>query len=280
MLDSDLLGLFQPEGQPKTHPAYVAFVDLLGVKNLLREADVTVQEEILRELVIAWNEASLWLGEGSRRLHARYFTDCLSIVAPAYQCFSDPFDESQFGNVVTRVCSWQMAMTNKGFFCRGGFAFGSIYLDELTIVGKGLLDAYELEQNVVKHPRIVLDEQTVSNCVKHLGYYGDARRSPHERSLLVDEDGFTFVNYLATLWELADYDDSTTAEHLLSNHRSLVLERLADPSLQTVVSKYEWVRDYHDWFCHLDWSHVFDSTQYAISRSARNFTRFSEKIGA
>ena len=47
---------------------------------------------------------------------------------------------------------------------RGGVAIGDIYHDDEAVFGPGLVRAYDIESNVAKFPRIVVDHEVLDTC--------------------------------------------------------------------------------------------------------------------
>ncbi|MEZ6117132.1 MAG: hypothetical protein R3C28_11240 [Pirellulaceae bacterium] len=70
--------------------------------------------------------------------------------------------EKEFGSAICDLMEFQLAAVLKGFFIRGGWAVGNLFMNRNTVFGAALLDAYDLETNVAVQPRIVLSEGEVS----------------------------------------------------------------------------------------------------------------------
>lgn len=64
--------------------------------------------------------------------------------------------EIELGNAFSDLSYFQMIMSMEGFFIRGGIAIGDLYMDEITVFGSGLMEAYQAETTLARDPRIVL----------------------------------------------------------------------------------------------------------------------------
>ncbi|WP_321897185.1 hypothetical protein [Burkholderia cepacia] len=81
-------------------------------------------------------------------------------------------------------------MALKGFFIRGGLAVDQLFMDENSVYGAALLEAYRLESKVAVNPVVVLCDQTMKLVDQHIGYYcGEI--APQLRHVLKGPDGRT-----------------------------------------------------------------------------------------
>jgi hypothetical protein len=114
-----------------------------------------------------------------------------------------------------------------------------------TVFGAALLDAYDLESEVAKYPRIILSGGMKELVFKHMARYAD--EPPQCFHLLVDDKGMLFTNYLSET-----IVDGAVQWHKLRRHADLVSERLAQFATNEVVyAKYLWLAGYHNFFCGL-----------------------------
>lgn len=76
-----------------------------------------------------------------------------------------------------------MALLASGYFVRGAIAKGRLFHDDTTVFGEALIRAYDLEQTVVRYPRIMLptdvvtilnrDDPLALQCRRWLGFGDD-----------------------------------------------------------------------------------------------------------
>lgn len=242
---------FDDAGNPRLVQSYCVFADFLGFRQLIRDAvkkgeeQIVFQrfmEEIETEIENTINPSLNDEIEGFPRMwDAKVFTDNVVL---GYSLWSDR-GESEFGNAITRLMAFQYAVALKGFFVRGGWAVGNLFMNRNTVFGAALLDAYDLESQVAKAPRIVLSDQMKDLVFKHMARYGDD--PPQCSHLLVDEKGILFTNYLSEA-----IVDGEVRWHELGRHAELVAERLAQfQGNEAVYPKYLWLASYHNFFCGL-----------------------------
>lgn len=131
------------------------------------------------------------------------------------------------------------------FFVRGAIAIGDLYMDDITVFGGGLIEAYEAERTLARDLRIVLAPSAQSAVNEHLEYYGRGSHAPQNQDLLRDSDGQFFVNYLDTLIPAVDY----FYEKELSAHKARIEEKLAlYKSRPPIWAKYLWAANCHNFF--------------------------------
>jgi len=266
-----------PQGNPKVRNAYVAFVDLLGVRQLILETPDHEVEAMLSRLRDALAEADSNIAVDKRfntRI-VRYYSDCVSIISPALPGHEDE-QESQFGYTVDALARWQLNMVLKGYFVRGGLEHDLTFVDEFSLFGKAHLEAYLLESTRAKFPRIILGKRVIEMCRVHMSWYAnEPYTTPHESEVLVDSDGEAFLNYLDILREdEAETSGFGKAEHWLNVHSEVIKQGLVDAPNDHVRAKYEWVRSYHNWFCSMNWGINFDSRKLKLGDQVADFKNF------
>jgi hypothetical protein len=83
--------------------------------------------------------------------------------------------------LVAQMALFQVASAINGFLLRGGITIGPVVHDDEAVFGPALNRAYELESQIAKFPRFVLDPA----CIAELGNLGDLR---------IEEDGVHFLD--------------------------------------------------------------------------------------
>lgn len=168
----------------KVENRIVCFIDILGFSSIVEEFERTRDISIIEKIKKAFDES---LGRipfndpKSTEITKNYYKernisqeqiDTLSSEL-VFKSFSDniiismPFYEGErnflarLNLIVTFSNIFQYAMTSQGVYTRGGISYGSFYFDENIIFSKALINAYELEKNVAKYPRIVIDQEII-----------------------------------------------------------------------------------------------------------------------
>src|SRR5437879_6285601 len=101
--------------------------------------------------------------------------------------------EAELGSAFSALSWFQFEMVNAGYFIRGAISVGNVYLDDIAVVGGGLIEVYEGESSLARDPRIILTKSAMEAVKEHLNYYGAASgggsHAPQNRELLKDADG-------------------------------------------------------------------------------------------
>ena len=139
-----------------------------------------------------------------------------------------------------------LCCSTPGSRCRGAVTIGEVHLSPEICFGKAIIQAYQLERKPATPPRIILDDPVLELVKRHIGWYSPPSRSPQNRELLIDEDNKQFVNYL----DCCDYTGEGPDWEMVRRHRDFVNEQLQRfRDCDRVLRKYQWIRDYHNYFC-------------------------------
>jgi hypothetical protein len=183
---------------------FIAFVDILGFANIVarmprdqhlfetaRDAlkDLDRQARLVQRYRREHREKrrdKIRKGEVSlvpdTNLQMTAFSDCyvLSEVSPAW-------------HVIAAVQALGSRFLTEGILTRGAVVLGKAYHNGRVLFGPGIVEAYNLEQEVAKYPRILVSEDV---CKEVRGYH----QGVWEGHLLKqDVDGCWFVNLLTSL---------------------------------------------------------------------------------
>ncbi|HLL01573.1 MAG TPA: hypothetical protein VK539_13370 [Myxococcaceae bacterium] len=252
-------------GSAKLSEQFVAFIDLLGFREemariakhpdeaaaLLERFQSTVAETV-RKVLIPSQDLPIWEYRG--------FTDNFVIASPVGRHNLDG-GEGGFGTISSQAAEFQFRLALQGWFLRGGFTMGSFFMDDLTVFGPALVDAYVLESSYARDPRIVLSSSVAKLIKKQLKYYHPNHEAPQNNFILRDIDGHPFINYL---YIAIDYELDVET---IKQHKIRVEEKLrTHKNNPTIWAKYRWVASYHDYFCKTWISKHYDELR--ISRSA------------
>lgn len=237
-----LQDFYLKKGNPVHHKSYCAFLDILGSTNRIRAsyekgtANDLLQEfhAILKKWVMKFDDVS-----HETPLFYKTFSDNLLFAHPQ---FSQDM-EAEFGTILSVICEYQLEMTLSGFFIRGGLSIGELFMDENSVYGEALIDAYDLESKVAVNPIVVLSDSVMRLVNDHLRYYGD--NAPQYGDILVNSDGRYFINYLSECREGEYLDTNKLMRHKKQIERSL-LQYVEESA---VFAKYSWLAAYHNHFC-------------------------------
>jgi hypothetical protein len=225
-------------GAPKLVHSAVLFVDLLGVREMNRGPKRDVRQNLVK-LDRALNGMYRNFLEPGSPWPASMFSDTLVLASPVLP-HSD--EEVALGGLIIQAAWLQLNFMAEGLFLRGALALGDFHIRDRLIFGPALVNAAELEHDVAVHPRIVLSRESEKSQQSDLQHYFPPEDSPQNNLLLRDGDGWTFINYLALL-----FDEPTDPRPALVIHRDQIQTQLAKhKTRKRVWEKYRWVAEYHN----------------------------------
>ena len=227
---------------------FVVFLDILGFSRLIKESappSPRISIEQVREALKVPDPAGAdmvivgRIGDISLCRHrVSHFSDC--IVAS-----TDP-TEAGLMYLILHVQKIAFRLLRLGFLCRGGLVKGLLYHDPAAVFGPALVDAYDIETRVAKHPRVVLDDAVARWSYQLPEPVGKIMR----RLVLRHEDGHHAVHVLRVLTTAMSADNGPGPESMrmyldIANHLDAEIARLHDnPDGR---KKVEWFRNhFHD----------------------------------
>lgn len=237
---------------PRLDSHIVLFFDLLGFKEMMIKAasaedggaDLLARfdsgvADVVRSELVPEGDSPLWKYKG--------FTDNFVVALPADR---DAFDaaENQFGLATVVLAELQLRLALGGWFVRGGMAYGSFFMDDVTVFGPPLVEAVTLESKVAKNPRVVMSLDVERIVLRQLKFYSDPYESPQNGYVLRDADGLLFLNYLYSPIGLGAPHEYVV--DVVRRHKDEVERQLADAGVgESILAKYRWVARYHNFFC-------------------------------
>lgn len=239
------------DGRPTTRTSVVAYFDLLGYSEGVRQAhqNDTVNEHLrsVASTLREWydtvrDEFADFVGNNAHRLwELKAFSDNVVIGHPVSRG-----GEVELGHMLSDIAMLQAAfIIEANLFMRGGIAVGDLYMDDDIVYGTALLDAVASEHEAM-FPRVIMHTSAEVAVEGHLKNYFSVESAPHNLILLRDEDGKLFVNYLAAIFEYS----MGSVEKWLCRHRDLVAANLDKHRKKpNIWAKYAWVARYHNYFC-------------------------------
>lgn len=239
------------EGRPVVRRSYCVFADLLGLTQGIRACrDQASESELCSQVFGLFAEAANRLGDpwNSRenKFAYQFISDGLVIGTPV----TDRRDDAELGFALLDIAEIQLGLVLRRFPLRGGFTVGNLHLSQRLVFGRSFLEAYDLERNHAKFPRIVVNSVVADLADRHANYYSERDIAPQTSLLWKDEDGEIFINYL----DGANGDDGTDWD-VITAHRDIVSTAIrrydSDPH---ILEKYEWMADYHNEFSQHHWN--------------------------
>jgi len=234
-------------GKPVHRLSYCAFLDVLGFSERIRSSykDKTANKLLQEFHAIFDRRINRLKSEVDESL--LYFKSFSDNVLLAHPRFSEDM-ESELGFILWSISEYQFEMASKGFFIRGGLSVGPLFVDDNSVYGEALIDAYELESKVAVNPIVILCKNTMKLVDKHIGYY-HGEVAPQVRHVLVNADGRYFINYLSEC--IVETDDGEELDSKsLKKHKEQIEHALIQYAAQPAVfAKFSWLATYHNYFC-------------------------------
>jgi hypothetical protein len=181
----------------------VLFLDFLGFATAVERWDDAQMEELIAVLADLANAQSNFDIEGQPQSDGSYkitsraeittFSDHIVVSYPRLpkppeiaDYLWEVVDNGWAGMVREQmqqiVAQFAMAALGVGMLVRGGLSRGKFYHRGRVVVGEAMVDAYRLESEVARHPRVVVSSRI----------HGDDR-------LFIDKDGLRCLDYIGTM---------------------------------------------------------------------------------
>src|SRR5271157_4123340 len=239
---------YDQEQRPQLRNSYCVFLDFLGFTDEIRvSADKGEEEAVFRRFMteIVPLIKTLILPQAAdndrqypRRWDAKVFSDNMIV---GHVVWTED-GEAEFGRTLVPLMEFQLRAACSGYFVRGGWSLGNLFMDETTVFGTALLDAYELESKQAKFPRIILSDEMKEKVFRQMS---SQAHPAHCDYLIVDDAGNLMTHYLANT-----ISDDEIEWGAIVAHSSVIRDRLSDhASNERVLPKYKWLAAYHNFFC-------------------------------
>lgn len=159
---------------------FVAYIDILGFSDMVNidcnttsvsTKNATVLHNIHEETRKAFEEKPTY--------NLIQFSDSIVIARP--------FAKDVFCEFLHDVAAYQCRLLTNKLLCRGGVAYGKHFYKRDFIFSQGLIEAYTLEKNYARYPRII-----ISNDL--LDLLSDVNKK--DWPLLKADDGWSFIDYI------------------------------------------------------------------------------------
>lgn len=245
--------------------SYCVFVDILGYSNEVVFSHKVGKEKehfenFYKSLLSVINDFS-----NLPSIQIKVFSDNILLGVPLNYLELD--DEHQLGLLTVFLADLQFKLTIEGFFIRGGWTIGQLFVDENIAYGEGLISAYNLEQTT-KFPRIEVGGDIEEIFNKHFSYGCDSYQSI-QNTYFIKNNNCIIVNYLFCITQFEEL------KLHLKLHKELIEKRLNDHlSNQTIHSKFEWCADYHNYFI----EEFLSDDYYNYKISNKNYNPFTRII--
>jgi hypothetical protein len=170
-------------------PALVAYLDVLGMKSYVQRQPPIDALNAIAALrfhatkVVERNEDRIAHGiPFGSSIQAAFFSDSLAV-----SCRPDPDEAAWMLFDLQLLCGF---LLQQGLYVRGAITVGGLFHEGSTILGPALVEAYQLEQQIARYPRIIVAPAAEALCL------GPRKQGapPGTPQTLVDADGVLYLS--------------------------------------------------------------------------------------
>lgn len=159
---------------------YVAFLDLLGAKNIIENDTADEHLNNIHNIYQSWKPI-LGNAISFEEIEMKIFSDNILL---AVKCDKN--------HALYTLCQAVSCVVEHLVRCkykvRGGITKGSLFIDELMVWGKALVAAYKLESYEAKYPRIIVDQNVVEEV--------EVKRTCGKAEWLKKDEDYYVLDYL------------------------------------------------------------------------------------
>ena len=211
----------------------IAYIDVLGTKNKLKETPdnyLDIIQTIARCIKGVVDKVNSDKTVG-KELKYKIFSD--NIVFALEYDDSNFLEHTQF--IIQLISMFQYKMTEQNLFIRGSICTGDLNINNMFIVGKGLVKAYELESRNAVYPRVILDKELAEKIFANNIEFAKDKNF----ALRVDSDNYSFLNYL----------NFASSEEDIKKHYDFLIKNAGESYGENERQKNDWVKLYHNLYC-------------------------------
>jgi hypothetical protein len=198
---------------------FVAFLDLLGFKNMvIKDLEAPTGAEKYMDKLYTIHQKTIELSKSTLDIELVQFSDSI-VLATKY-------DKASFSDFLNIIGNYQRTLLSEGILVRGGIAYGKHFNNNGFIYSNGLINAYKLESEVAKFPRIIVSRDLLELLYEKASYENESL------ALIKEHDDHYFIDYLSDL-----------SHEEISTNLAMVHKGLKHTS-SSVREKYTWLSDY------------------------------------
>jgi hypothetical protein len=242
----------------------IAFIDILGFKDIVKQSETNSSKIELIYSVLEylkdWEGSKKWdlkfleieedaQKKGVRKFDLRGKTNTTSFSDSIVVSVKVDKDVNEMAStLIVNLAYLGTVLLEKGILLRGGLTIGNIiHIDNGTVFGQGLIDAFMLETRSAKYPRIVLSDKLLNELNYPL--HTKKNRYPYHQYLARFDDGCVGFHQLIYYQVIQSWTEMTP-ELLTGSLRSVrkVIVSGLDSSFEKpeVFEKFKWLKDQYN----------------------------------
>ena len=219
----------------------IAFVDILGFKNLVEDSTTNKYEfQKILDSLDRFRELK------KEKEDQHYINDVKVTTFSDSLVISYPVDEKDrdidvFYSILLDLTRLQLDLLDNNVIIRGGIAIGKLRHTQNEIFGPAMNEAYYLESKVAKYPRIVVRERVIMDYLKK---YVDNNPNKVKLLKLLIQDEDANVYYLDYLGNKDLFNSVNDYNTMLQTIESIIKHGKQSSDGKT-LEKYEWLGKYY-----------------------------------
>jgi hypothetical protein len=212
----------------------VAFLDILGFRQKVMNPQFNIIFAALFNSVNEMNHLDLPL------LHMKGITST-SISDSIVISIKLTATKGAFDKLLSYIYALATILFREEILLRGALAVGGLYHKNNIVFGPALVCAYELERDCAVFPRIIISNDTFSQCLHTCR--SDIGRETIKSHFREDSDGFLFYDYMRTYLRIKYGNTLDNPQKLYNDILSIkeFLEKSQHNSYK-IEQKYNWLK--------------------------------------
>lgn len=232
---------------------YVVFIDILGFTNMIYKSKECLEEydkvKKVLECIVSYKQGQELLS-GFLNDHNERYKDDRYPGANEIAIFSDSIIvsyaiEDGLNNAIRNISCLVLDLLKMNVLVRGGISCGKVEHNGNVCVGPAMIDAYKMENNVAKYPRIVVDDEAIKRHIERIDneVVKKLNRASIDELVKCSDDGIFYIDYLP---KLRNPDDEDGGVENIKRVRDYLCEQLDMDYPIGVKSKYQWFANYYN----------------------------------
>lgn len=228
--------------------AIVTFLDILGFKEIVADLKPDQINQILK--IVEESTTSNDSIRDSLSSNTIVFSDSIIRVRVIESKENLAYPIGLVFSELLELVHIQGELITEEILIRGGITLGDICVDENRVFGPGMVRAYQLESQLAKFPRIVLDPTLIKeyklNKLLRSEDHSLATDSEYVKELIrQSDDGLCFVDYLSAIH--SEFDAPEASPEYMFRHKEVILDKCPKVyDYDNKLSKYVWLANYHN----------------------------------
>lgn len=228
----------------KTSEYLVAYLDFLGGETLIKNDKNYIALNDIRNIYnfVLENDFNIKNKRALKEIKFKIFSDNV-VIASKLKMNTSLQIQYTIINFFYIVALFQLIAFNKGYLLRGGITVGDFYIDRTMIWGQALVEAYHLECEKAKFPRIILDDK-VFEIVDSLLF----KKEVKNKICMINDAGIKSLDYLRMFY---DNDMKQELPKWRKNQITQIkkYKNKTDTNSLKILEKLDWQIDYFNTFC-------------------------------